>query len=95
MKSGVILKIDCRMTLLNIVRELNGAGFLASISEKMLELTGRDYNAGTTYIMLKRLENSELVSWQLELSNSTLRGRPKKIYQITEAGENSLAGIEN
>ena len=56
------------------------------IQKRVAEATGQPLPPGTLYPLLHDLETRALV----DVSSQTVRGRPRKVYRLTEAGGHHL-----
>ena len=77
--------------VLTAVLTLGDGAYGVTIHEKITELAGdRSVNMGSVYVTLDRLDDKGYVSsWQTD-ATPVRRGRPKRFYRLTGAGERAL-----
>ena len=72
------------------VARLGADGHGAAIHEQILEATTRDVSIPSVYVTLSRLERKGLVSSLVSLSGADRGGRPRKVFEVTDAGVREL-----
>ena len=64
-----------------------------SISDELKKRTGRKPSIGALHTALSRLENKGFLKSKLEGATENRRGRRKRFYMITRAGERALKQV--
>ena len=75
------------------VAVLNGRGYGVGIAEEIESRTGRPASLGAVQIVLKRLEEKQLVASEFGEATAVRGGKRKRFYRITAAGSHTLAFI--
>jgi PadR family transcriptional regulator PadR len=78
-----------QIVLLAILR-LREEAYGMTVRREIEERTGRECAIGAVYATLDRLENKTLVRSYESAPTEERGGRPRKVYQVTSAGENAL-----
>ena len=77
--------------VLTAVLTLGDGAYSVTIHEKITELAGaRSVNIGSVYVTLDRLGEKGYVSSWIADATPARRGRPKRFYRLTSAGERAL-----
>lgn len=78
-----------QIVLLAILR-LREEAYGMTVRREIEERTGRECAIGAVYATLDRLETKTLVRSHESAPTEDRGGRPRKVYQVTSAGENAL-----
>jgi len=78
-----------QMVLLTIMR-LGNEAFALSVIRELDERVGRRVSRGTLYKTLERLEEKELVAWEVEEATPDRGGHPRRRFRVTSVGVASL-----
>jgi PadR family transcriptional regulator, regulatory protein PadR len=76
------------------VWKLQKNAYSVKIREHIMGLTGKHWSFGAVYMPLERLEKQNLLQSHLADPTSERGGRSKRIYQLTEFGQEALLEIK-
>lgn len=76
--------------ILLAILELDENAYLVSIMKHLTELLGTSWTVGAVHKPLRRLEKMEYIESHLGEATAIRGGRGKKIYSITESGQEVL-----
>lgn len=76
------------------VWKLQQNAYSVKIREHIMELTGKHWSFGAVYMPLERLEKQNLLKSHLADPTSERGGRSKRIYQLTEFGQEALLKVK-
>jgi DNA-binding PadR family transcriptional regulator len=80
--------------ILLAVWRLQQNAYSVKIREHIMELTGKHWSFGAVYMPLERLEKQNLLRSSLADPTPERGGRSKRIYQLTEFGQEALMEIK-
>jgi DNA-binding PadR family transcriptional regulator len=80
--------------ILLTVWKLQQNAYSVKIREHIMELTNKHWSFGAVYMPLERLEKQNLLKSHLADPTSERGGRSKRIYQLTEFGQEALLEIK-
>ncbi len=78
-----------QMVLLAIL-QLKDDAHAPAVTAELESSAGRTVSQGALYTVLKRLENKGLVRWSIESATSERGGYPKRRFELTASGVESL-----
>ena len=76
--------------LLLVIQSLGKNAYGISIRNKLKDVTGQNWSIGSIYYPLYRLEEKEYVKSIVAEPTAERGGRSKRLFFITELGENAL-----
>ena len=79
--------------ILLAVFKLGEDAYSIPIREKLIDITGKNWSLGAIYMPLERLEKRRLLTSHFSEKTPERGGRHKRIYELTEAGKESLREI--
>jgi DNA-binding PadR family transcriptional regulator len=82
---------EFELAVLCAILNLQGHGYAINIADKVEELLGRQVSLGAIYATTDRLERKGLVKSELGVATAERGGKPKRHYEIEEAGRRALA----
>lgn len=77
--------------ILLAVLALRDDAYLVAITDYLAEVVGEAMTLPSVHIPLSRLEKAGLIAAEMGEATAVRGGRSKKIYRLTEAGEQALA----
>jgi len=80
--------------ILLTVWKLQQNAYSVKIREHIMELTNKHWSFGAVYMPLERLEKQNLLKSHLADPTSERGGRSKRIYELTEFGQEALVEIK-
>lgn len=67
--------------LLVLVR-LSGESYAVEVADQLLQLTGREVSAATTFMVMRRLEQRGLLTSRVGDPDPEWGGRPRRFYKV-------------
>lgn len=83
-----------QLVLLGLLR-LGDEGYALPLREGLNEVAGRKVSRGALYRTLERMEQKEMVAWELEEGSPDRGGHVRRCYRVTEAGVAALRESRN
>jgi PadR family transcriptional regulator PadR len=80
--------------LLSILN-LKDSAYLVTIQKFLEDNTNNNLSFGTLHVLLKRLEQAELITHYVGEATSKRGGRAIKFYKLTQSGIEALKEIQN
>lgn len=81
---------DLQHLVMVAVARLEGDAYGGAVQEELLRVTGRDLSVSSVYVTLVRLEEQGLVRSEQRSRGPGEVGRPRRVFEITEAGWEAL-----
>jgi PadR family transcriptional regulator PadR len=74
-----------QLVLLNLL-QLGDEAYALPLRQRLSDVTGRKVARGALYRTLERLEQKDLVGWELEEALPRRGGHPRRRYEVTAEG---------